>query len=409
MKTSPIQPLDGMKDSFEAEYSTNKRINQVLGDYLAQFGYRFVDPPLLEKTELFLRKSGGEFGSRLYSFTDPGGNKVSLRPEFTSSIIRMFVQSQKNLTLPIRWQYAGPVFRYNPIKTNQSRQFSQVGAELIGSSDLAIDAELISIAWKGLSCLNINNHVLNIGHMGIINMVLNKLDLTDRGRGFLIRSIPWLKNNVQSSEILRKAKDQLFLSPKYNLKADLDIDNINPQSLKPIIQSLFDKGTYSAVGQRTSKEIIERFIKRIKQNDNLENIEMGIKVLTKLVKIKGESTQALSDARSISDEFKMDTNIFDNIGRLVQLLCESGINKTNLNIDFGLVRGISYYTGVIFDIGHPALPSENSLGGGGRYDSLVESLGGIKDTPALGFAYNLDWINMLLLTGDKLIDQNDKE
>ena len=110
-------------------------------------------------------------------------------------------------------------------------------------------------------------------------------------------------------------------------------------------------------------------------------------------------------ARKISDEFDIEPNTFDTIENLVGLLYDAGIDQNRLNIDFGLVRGISYYSGVIFDIGHPKLMAGNSLGGGGRYDSLVETLGGTKGTPAMGFAYNLDSINMLLPTNPEIANE----
>src|SRR3970040_483500 len=75
-------------------------------------GYGEIETPLLEQTELFLRKSGGELASRLYSFTDPGGYPVSLRPEFTATVNRHVIQEVGARGLPLRYHYSGPVFRY---------------------------------------------------------------------------------------------------------------------------------------------------------------------------------------------------------------------------------------------------------------------------------------------------------
>ncbi len=301
------------------------------------------------------------------------------------------------------------MFRYSTVKNTEYRQFSQLGAELIGLNNIEVDAELISIALNGLRALNINRYFLNIGYMGIINTVLDKLKLSDRARGFLIRSIPSLNEKGQSLENLKTAKNQLFLSPKYNLKDILDIDNIDPKSLKRLIKPLFTQGTFTAVGQRTSDEIINRFVSRVQENDEIINVEKGIKLLTKLAKVQGKPTEALVRARTISDEFDIEPNTFDKIEKLVSLLYDLGIEKNCLNIDFGLVRGISYYSGVIFDIGHPNLITGSSLGGGGRYDSLVETLGGAKGTPAMGFAYNLDSINTLLPTNPEFIEMTTEE
>ena len=75
-------------------------------------GYQVLETPILEPTELFLRKSGGELAARLYTFTDQGGNQVSLRPEYTASILRYYMEQPNSGLLSMRVQYAGPVFRH---------------------------------------------------------------------------------------------------------------------------------------------------------------------------------------------------------------------------------------------------------------------------------------------------------
>src|SRR3990172_6423377 len=69
-------------------------------------GYDEIETPLLEQTELFLLKSGGELASRLYSFTDPGGYSVSLRPEFTAPVIRHVIEEVGVRGLPLRYHYS---------------------------------------------------------------------------------------------------------------------------------------------------------------------------------------------------------------------------------------------------------------------------------------------------------------
>ena len=112
------------------------------------YGYDAIDTPFLEPTEMFLRKGGGEMASQIYSFIDPGGNPVSLRPEFTSSILRWCLEEDRLAMLPLRVQYGGPVFRYRR-QGDEYRQFHQAGVELIGSSDPRADAEALMLACQG--------------------------------------------------------------------------------------------------------------------------------------------------------------------------------------------------------------------------------------------------------------------
>ena len=87
MGTRQIKLLKGMNDSTGTNLLRAIEVQQVAMNYLKDAGYSPVDTPLIEESELFVRKSGGELASRLYTFTDPGGHEVALRPEFTPSII----------------------------------------------------------------------------------------------------------------------------------------------------------------------------------------------------------------------------------------------------------------------------------------------------------------------------------
>ena len=108
-----IQKLNGTTD-FDPE--TSQRIAAVssqLHNFFNARAYQIVSTPILEHTDLFLRKSGGELAAKMYTFSDPSGRKVSLRPEFTSSVVRAYVQGSFRGKFPLRWQYSGTVFRYD--------------------------------------------------------------------------------------------------------------------------------------------------------------------------------------------------------------------------------------------------------------------------------------------------------
>ena len=104
----------GARDLDNTAWRRRSAIRERLRTFLDRRGYDAVELPTLEQTDLFLRKSGGELAARMYSFTDPSGRSVSLRPEFTSSVVRAYVDGSLRGPLPLRLQYAGPVFRYEP-------------------------------------------------------------------------------------------------------------------------------------------------------------------------------------------------------------------------------------------------------------------------------------------------------
>ena len=168
MGINQVNRLPGTRDIKEKSYDSLNESMKSFNDYLLGKQYNLISTPILEKTELFVRKSGGELTGQLYSFVDPGGNRVSLRPEFTPSVIRHFIQAGQSLDLPIRWQYSGPVFRYNGENNHPYTQFTQIGAELIGKGDVDADAEILCTAWQTLREIGLSKFEMRIGHLGIL-------------------------------------------------------------------------------------------------------------------------------------------------------------------------------------------------------------------------------------------------
>ena len=150
MPSSQILSLPGMADVTGGSFERSAKIVDALGAYYASRGYAPIDTPIVEDAELFVRKSGGELSGMLYTFDDPGGNRVSLRPEFTPSVIRHYIEHASELGTPVRLRYCGPVFRYHSLDGGDLRQFTQVGTEFIGLAGRDADAEILSIACGGV-------------------------------------------------------------------------------------------------------------------------------------------------------------------------------------------------------------------------------------------------------------------
>src|SRR5919199_438278 len=95
----------------------------------AERAFRALDPPVVEATELFLRKSGEERAAQMYAF-DYRNRQIALRPEFTASIVRAYVAEMQGSPLPLRLAYCGPVFRYEKPQAGRYRQYTEAGVEL---------------------------------------------------------------------------------------------------------------------------------------------------------------------------------------------------------------------------------------------------------------------------------------
>ena len=163
MENNQIARLRRMRDHGPQHYGINRRIADVIFSVLSDHGFLPLDTPLLERTDLFVRKSGGEIAESLYTFSDPGGIAVSLRPEFTPSVIRWFVENIGQDQGSHKFQYVGPVFRYGGARGGRNRQFTQCGAELIGVPAKIGDSEILESAAQCLDESGVSNYSVRLG------------------------------------------------------------------------------------------------------------------------------------------------------------------------------------------------------------------------------------------------------
>ena len=185
----------------EANFSASQRMTEVLN----RAGFRRLDTPVLEPTDLFVRKSGGEVSSSLYSFQDPGGMSVSLRPEFTPSVIRWYIENAAQVSESHRFQYSGPVFRYAGSRRGRFRQFQQVGAELIGVPGAGGDAEIIATAILCLRAAGVSEFTLRLGHIGMIQDMVHSQGLSSQVEMFIISRLGEIGDNPNCKERLAES------------------------------------------------------------------------------------------------------------------------------------------------------------------------------------------------------------
>ena len=367
-------------------------IRERLERFLDRRGYQVVATPILESTELFLRKSGGELAARMYSFVDPSGRRVSLRPEFTSSVVQGIVRGTLKGPLPQRWQYCGPVFRYEG-ESDASAEFQQLGAELVGSGGAAADAEVMALAAQGLTALGVKGHRLRIGHIGVVNAMLDGLGLSERARVFILGSFDALRGGEQGLDDVRARATDLGLLPRDRARRITQLARrMAPGDAEDMVEGFLGRGIDSATGQRTPEEIFRRYLKKLREAGVPEIIERSLRFATELVAISGPADRVRSRLRKLLDQHGLPQGLLEPVDKVLDALALYDLKGVPVTLDLGAARGIAYYTGVVFDIEHPRIKAAPWLGGGGRYDGLVKALGGARDMPALGFAYAVDRI-----------------
>ena len=397
--TRTVARLTGMNDISGPARRQRDALQDRLVTLLDSYGYRQLETPLLEPTELFLRKSGGELASRLYNFTDPGSNAVSLRPEFTSPIMRHYLEQPGDMELPARWQYCGPVFRYDGagIKDGSDGsspasggQFVQIGGELLGGSSLMADVELLGLAVSALTTAGLRGWTLQLADLDVLDSLLDPVGLSERARDFVVQNVPRLREGPGAVAQLMDEGRHLHLIGD---QADDDylsrsVQGLDDDQALVVLLGLLNSNGAERLGQRTPDEVASRLLRKIRRTDDEEKLQRALELAFHLAQIRGRPPDALAGAIQVLADGRADETAIRRFEQIYRLLAHQPEIEEHIVLDFGLVRGLAYYNGIIFEVTHPGWPVP--LGGGGRYDSLARALGGERPLPALGFAYNLD-------------------
>ena len=272
-------------------------------------GYGLVLTPLFEDIGVFSRGVGESTDivtKEMYEFEDKGGRHIALRPEFTASVVRAFIQHRP----PVPWKtwYWGPNFRYERPQAGRYRQFFQLGVEVVGSADAQVDVEVVALAAEFLTSVGLRGVTLLLNSLGdgqcrpgyreLLAGYLSSRDaeLCDEHRG------RWEANPLRVLDCKRDA------CRAATADAPLPLDHLCPDCTA-----------------------------------HWEAVTNGL--------------SALGVAYEVAPR---------------------------------LVRGLDYYTRTTFEFAADSLDSaQNAVGGGGRYDGLVEALGG-PATPGIGFSMGID-------------------
>ncbi|HMF42923.1 MAG TPA: histidine--tRNA ligase [Polyangia bacterium] len=307
--------VKGMHDIVSPEAWKWQFLEQQARDVLEAFAYSEVRTPVLEYTPLFVRSVGevtDVVEKQMYTFDDRDGKSVSLRPEGTASAVRAYIETAQWHRQPVtRWYYIGPMFRHETAQRGRLRQFYQVGAEVFGTNEPSLDAEMIAMIVTLLVRFGLDGNALQV----TVNS-LGEPEEREAYRTTLVDYFSAHRNRLDDDSRRRLETNPLRI-----------LDSKDPDVI--------------AVAAGAPKLIDQ---------------------LTDGSRARFERVRALLNALGVKHE-----------------------------TDPGLVRGLDYYTGTIFEIKTKAgeLGAQNTVAGGGRYDRLVASLGG-PATPAIGFALGIE-------------------
>jgi histidyl-tRNA synthetase len=371
-----------MRDILPGERQTLLQLQERLEAVLEHHGYAPIDLPIVEHRSLYLRKQGEELVGKVYEFNF-GGRELALRPEWTASVLRLYANHLQDQPLPMRLRYTGPVFRYERPQRSTYRQFTQLGTELIGGTAPRADAEVVALACSGLDAVGITDYHVTLGHIGLVREILVQLGLAERTQGLLLWRLERMRTQGIETvrDYLNEQQGELPLDPR--LLDGMD----DTQATDFLLRMLQEMRVSLSFGTRSPDAIVSRLVRKMRRDDPQPIIERALELLMRISQVRGPAAQAFAQMAALLDESGLHITALNEIQTILTLLNAHNIPSERLVLDFGLSRGLHYYTGLIFEI-YDA--EEFQLCGGGRYDDLVQALGGQQLVPAAGFAYGLE-------------------
>jgi len=312
-----LQPVRGTQDLLPEAARRHRQVSETARAVAELYGFAEISTPIFEFTEVFARPIGEHtdiVAKEMYTFTDRGGEEVTLRPENTAGVVRAVLLNGLVQSVPLKFFYSGPMFRYERPQKGRFRQFHQIGVELIGVAQPQADVEVISLGRRILDALGIGDRVV--------------LELNTLG-------------DNESHSAYRQALVSYFSSRASELSED------SQRRLERNPLRIFD-----------SKEETDQRVAR--------------------------------DAPAFADYQNAESRrFFDRV--------RAGLDRLGITYRLNpqLVRGLDYYTHTAFEFVTADLGAQGTVMGGGRYDGLVEMMGG----PALsgiGWAAGIERLAMLI-------------
>lgn len=353
MSKKPSIPK-GTRDFSPAEVAKRNYIFSIIKSNFEKFGFQPIETPSFENSDTLMGKYGEEGDRLIFKILNSGDyldkvpaeelqtinykqltGKISekaLRYDLTVPFARYVVQHQNEIEFPFKRYQIQPVWRADRPQKGRFREFFQCDADVVGSTSLWQEVELVQLYDSVFSQLGLKGTTIKINNRKILSGIAEVIGASDKLIDFTV------------------ALDKL--------------DKIGEDGVK--------------------KEMLEKGIS--------ENAIEKVQPLFHFTGTINEKIAQLSNLLSTSDEGKKGVEELQFICETIQ---ELGLQSASLDLDVTLARGLNYYTGAIFEVAAPKEVAMGSIGGGGRYDDLT-GIFGLKNMSGVGISFGLDRIALVI-------------
>jgi len=349
-KTDKIKPqvLKGFRDYPPAEQIAREKMIAKVKEAVEMMGFLPLQTPSLELAEVLLgREPSKEQLSELFGFEGPDDVNMALRYEFTVSMAR-FVASNPDLALPFRRYQYGNVWRVDKPGPGRYREFMQFDIDIVGTTNLLADAEIIAAMSKVFDKLGIKNYEVRYSSRKIMNGLIHFAGIPDE----------------QAMDVMRV------------------VDKLEKQGKQAVVEEL-GAGRIDKSGDKIKG--LNLNTKQIKQI--AEFLEMA----------QAPSNDPLADAENLLGSVDESRDGISDLRLIQNYLSLMNIEPAKTPVDLTIVRGLGYYTGPVFETVLTDLPEYGSVFAGGRYDNLVSRFIG-QQIPGVGTSMGVDRLLAALIT-----------
>lgn len=332
-----FQAPKGTRDFYPEAMAVRRYIEDIWRHVSIRHGFLEVDGPTFESLDLYRVKSGEEIVSQLFYFQDRADRELALRPEFTPTLARMVAEKAQGLPRPIKWFSIPRCYRAEQPQKGRLREFIQWNVDFIGDATSRSDQECLMLCVDGLRDFGLTTRDFRIG---------------------------W-----NHRELMTRALVSTFVAEDRVPDAYFILDRL---------QKLNAEGRKALYSQRNCNEL-ER---------------AHFELLADAVSQTSVSPAALETLMSSWPQ-----DVRDSIATFENKLADAGMAEF-CRFDIGVVRGLAYYTGFVFEVMDIA-GDNRAIAGGGRYDKLIEMFGG-PSLPAVGFGMGDVVLEIVLREKNKL-------
>ncbi|MBQ9390596.1 MAG: histidine--tRNA ligase [Lachnospiraceae bacterium] len=341
------KPVNGMKDILPREMEIRDYVTSVIKDTYRSYGFTPIETPAMENIANLSNKQGGENEKLIFKVMKRGEKlkikeaeneldvvDFGLRYDLTVPLCRYYSNNANDLPSPFKALQIGSVWRADRPQRGRYRQFTQCDIDIIGEQSNMAEIELILATTTTLGKLGFENFEIRINERKILKAMALKAGFTE------------------------ESFDEVFII----------LDKMDKIGLEGVQNELVDKGYNS--------EVVNSYINLFTNLEGKNDVNQAIDYLD----------AELSDT--------LDESVKQSMREIANAVNNAKVAKFDLVFDPTLVRGMSYYTGTIFEIAIPEFGG--SCGGGGRYDEMIGKFTG-QSVPACGFSIGFERIILLLL------------